>query len=64
VPTVKVDRVKIAMPKGATVVVSGTELGMAEVVELLGETLKEARKAVETFDVSTWIKMMKDKSKT
>ncbi len=62
-PTVKLSRVKIAMPKGATVVVSGNDLGMAEVVELLCETLKEARKAAEHYDVKTWQAMMKDRAK-
>lgn len=62
-PTVKLSRVKIAMPQ-ATVVISGTELSMAEVVELLAETLKEARKAADQFDVKTWQSMMKDKAKS
>ena len=55
-------RVKIAMPEAA-VVISGKELSMSRVVDLLTETLKEARKAADTFDVRTWQKMMKDKSK-
>lgn len=62
VTAVKMSRVKIAMPKGATVVVSGDELCMAEVVELLAETLKEARKAADQYDVKTWVSMMKDKA--
>lgn len=61
--SVKLSRVKIAMPRGATVVISGNELSMAEVVELLSEVLKEAKKSAETFDVKTWVKMMADKSK-
>jgi len=60
---VKVSRVKIAMPD-ATLVITGKELSMAEVVELLSETLKEARKAADRYDVKTWVSMMKDKSKT
>jgi hypothetical protein len=36
---------------------------MAEVVDLLNETLKEARKAVDQYDVRTWQSMMKDKAK-
>ena len=59
---VKLSRVKIAMPQ-ATVVISGMELSMAEVVDLLAETLKEARKAADQFDVKTWQSMMKDKAK-
>ena len=62
-PAVRMDRVKIPMPQGATVVVSGNALGMAEVVELLTETLKEAKKAAETFDVKTFQSMMRDKAK-
>jgi ParB family chromosome partitioning protein len=62
-PAVKLSRVKIAMPQ-ATVVISGKELSMAEVVDLLAETLKEARKAADQFDVKTWQSMMRDKSKS
>jgi ParB family chromosome partitioning protein len=61
-PAVKLSRVKIAMPE-ATLVISGKELSMAEVVELLSETLKEARKAADQFDVKTWVRMMADKAK-
>ena len=62
-PTVRLSRVKIAMPQGASVVVSGGDLGMSEVVELLSETLKEARRAAEQYDVKTFQSMMKDRSK-
>ena len=61
-PAVKLARVKIAMPE-ATLVITGQELSMAGVVELLSETLKEARKAADQFDVKTWVRMMADKSK-
>jgi len=61
-PAVKLSRVKIAMPQ-ATVAISGKELSMAGVVELLTETLKEARKAADQYDVKTWQSMMKDKAK-
>ncbi len=60
---VRMSRVKIAMPAGATVVVSGNDLSMAEVVELLSETLKEAKRAAEQFDVKTWQAMMRDKAR-
>lgn len=60
---VRLSRVKIAMPQCATVVISGKDLGMTEVVELLGETLKEARKAAEQYDVKTFQSMMRDKAK-
>ncbi len=61
--TIKLARVKIAMPQGASVVVSGNDLSMSDLVELLSETLKEARKAAEQYDVKTFQSMMKDKAK-
>jgi ParB family chromosome partitioning protein len=60
---VRLSRVKIAMPQGASVVVSGKELAMTDLVDLLGETLKEAKKAAEQFDVKTFQAMMRDKAK-
>ncbi len=60
--TIKLARVKVAMP-GATLVITGEELSMAGVVELLSETLKEARKAADQYDVKTWVRMMADKAK-
>lgn len=62
-PAVRLSRVKIAMPQGASVVLSGKDLSMSDVVELLAETLKEARKAAEQYDVKTFQSMMKDKAK-
>ncbi len=62
-PTVRLSRVKIAMPNGACVVLSGNDMGMAEVVELLAETLKEARRVADQYDVKTWQHMMRDKAK-
>jgi ParB family transcriptional regulator, chromosome partitioning protein len=61
-PAVKLSRVKIAMPE-ATLVISGRELSMAGVVELLSQTLQQARKAVDQYDVKTWVRMMADKAK-
>jgi ParB family transcriptional regulator, chromosome partitioning protein len=58
---VKLSRVKIAMPE-ATMVITGKELSMAGVVDLLSETLKEARKAAEQYDVKTFQSMMRDKA--
>jgi ParB family chromosome partitioning protein len=62
-PVVKVSRVRIDMPHGASVVISQKDLSMSEVVELLTETLKEARKAAAQYDVKTWTRMMADKAK-
>jgi ParB family chromosome partitioning protein len=61
---VKLSRVKIAMPEGASVVVSGREVSMIQLIELLGDTLKEARKAADTYDVRTFVSMMRDKAKS
>ena len=60
---IKLSKVKIAMPQ-ATVIITGQELSMGEVVDLLANTLKEARKAADQFDVKTWQSMMKDKAKS
>ena len=62
-PNRQVGRVKITMPNNASVVLSGNDLTMSEVVELLAETLKEARKAADQYDVKTFVSMMKDKAK-
>lgn len=59
---VRLSRIKIPMPQ-ATVVITGNELGMSEIVDLLSETLKEARKAADRYDVKTWQAMMRDKAK-
>lgn len=62
-PAVRMRRVKIAMPQGASVIVSGNDLSMSDLVELLSETLKEARRAAEQYDVKTFQSMMRDKAK-
>jgi ParB/RepB/Spo0J family partition protein len=62
-PAVKMSRVKIAMPNNVSVVLSGNDLSIFQVVELLAATLKEARKAADQYDVKTWVSMMKDKAK-
>ena len=49
--------------KGVTLSLSGDGLDMAKVVEALAETLKEARKAADRYDLRTWQAMMKDKAK-
>ena len=60
---IKLSRVKIAMPQGATVVITGKELSIAGLVDLLTETLREARKAAEQYDVKTFQSMMRDKAR-
>ena len=49
--------------EGAMVVITGNDLSMGEVVQLLTDTLKEARKAAEQYDVKTFQSMMRDRSK-
>ena len=62
-PEVKLSRVKIAMPEGASVAISGKQLNMAQLVELLTETLKEARKAADEYNVRTFVSMMRDRAR-
>jgi ParB family transcriptional regulator, chromosome partitioning protein len=62
-PAIKMSRVKIAMPQGASVVVTGSSLSISDVVDLLSQTLREARKAAEQYDVKTFQNMMRDKAK-
>jgi ParB family transcriptional regulator, chromosome partitioning protein len=61
---VKLTRVKAALPSGIEVVFSGKELGLDDVIESLGELLKEAKKAnASGLDVKTWSAVLRDKSK-
>ena len=60
-PAVRMSRVKIPLV-GGTIVISGNELDMTSVVDLLSESLKEAKKAADQFDVKTFQAMMKDKA--
>jgi hypothetical protein len=54
---VKVQKVRIVLP-GAAVILSGKALDMSAVVELLEDCLKQAKRAAETYDVKTWMRMM------
>src|SRR5262249_21391546 len=60
---VRLEKVTVPLPGGRQVVISGQGLAMADVVDVLGELLKEARKAAETYDVKTFQSMMRDRSK-
>ena len=42
---------------------SGKDLDMSAVVELLADCLKEARKAAEQYDVKTFQAMMHDRAR-
>ena len=59
-PDVKVvSRVKIEMPNGESVVVSGSGLNMARLAELLGQAQKEVRKAAPQHDVKSFSSMQR-----
>jgi hypothetical protein len=61
--SVKMSRVKIALSGGASVVLTGKALGMSEVIELLEDCLKKAKKAAEKYDVKIFQRMMAAEAK-
>lgn len=63
-PQVRVKRIACPLPSGLSVVVSGQELSLDELIEALGDAQKEARKAREQgLDAKTFSAVMKDKAK-
>ncbi|MGH7169981.1 MAG: ParB/RepB/Spo0J family partition protein [Gemmataceae bacterium] len=61
---VKLARVRCPLSNGATVVISGPEMSLADVIEALGQALDAAKKAnKESLDVKTAEKVWKDKAK-
>jgi ParB/RepB/Spo0J family partition protein len=62
--TVKLSRIRAPLASGVEVVISGKELGLDDVIESLGELLKDAKKANESrIDVKTWSAVLKDKAR-
>jgi len=62
---VKAARISIPLPCGTKIVMSGTKLTLADVVEQLSECLQAARSALrQDWDVKTWQKVMQDVSTT
>lgn len=62
--TAKLTRVKAPLPSGVEVAIAGQELGLEDVIESLGELLKEAKKASDAgLDVKTWAAILRDKAK-
>lgn len=60
----RVKRVVLPLPGGASVTVAGAELSLDDLIECLGESQKEARKAREQgLDARTFSAVMKDKAK-
>ncbi len=63
-PAVRMSRVKCELGGNLSVMVSGNELGLDEVIEALGNAQKEARRAREqNLDVKTWSAVMRDRAK-
>jgi hypothetical protein len=63
-PSVTLKRVKIAMPEGKTVVLTGAEMSLDEVIAALEVALSAARRAQkENLDVKTAEKVWRDKAK-
>jgi len=62
---VKVNKLKIPLgPQGRSVTISGSNLSLDDVIEILQETMKSARKAQgENLDGKTWVQVMKQKAK-
>jgi len=64
VQQVRVKRITCPLSSGASVVVSGEELSLDDLIEALGDAQKEARKAREQgLDAKTFSAVMKDKAK-
>lgn len=60
----RIKRIACPLPSGATVVVSGEELSLDDIIEALGEAHKEARKAREQrLDAKTFSAVMRDKAR-
>jgi ParB family chromosome partitioning protein len=62
---VKVNRLKIPLgPEGESVTITGSDLSLADAIEILQDTLKFAKKAQsENLDVKTWRAVMRDRAK-
>ena len=63
-PHVRVKRIACPLLSGVSIVLSGEELSLDDVIEALAEAHKEARKARDqNFDVKTFGAVMRDKAK-
>jgi ParB/RepB/Spo0J family partition protein len=63
-PAVKLSRCRVPLPTGTTVVVSGPEMSLADLIDALSSALDAARKASKDgLDVKTMQAVMKDKAK-
>jgi ParB family chromosome partitioning protein len=63
-PNVRMSRVKCELGGGVSIMVTGTSLGLDEVIDALGMAQKEARKARDqNLDVKTFSAVMRDRAK-
>jgi ParB family chromosome partitioning protein len=63
-PKVRAGRVKSDLAGNVSITVVGSELGLDEVIEALGDAQKEARKARDqNLDVKTWSAVMRDRAR-
>lgn len=61
---VRASKIKCALPSGVQVVVSGNEMTLDEMIEAMGEAIKEAKKAREQgLDARTFSAVMRDRAK-
>jgi ParB family chromosome partitioning protein len=62
-PAVRTSRVKCALPSGVSIVVSGDDLSLDDLIEAFSEAQREARRARDqSLDVRTFQAVMRDKS--
>jgi ParB/RepB/Spo0J family partition protein len=63
-PNVRLERIRCPLAGGASVIVSGTSLGVDELIDVLGAVLREARRArSQNLDIKTLAQIMADRAK-
>jgi ParB family transcriptional regulator, chromosome partitioning protein len=64
-PGIRVNRLKIPLgPQGRSVIIAGSDISLADAIDLLQQTLRLAKKAQgENLDGKTWVQVMKQKAK-
>ncbi|MGH7173852.1 MAG: ParB/RepB/Spo0J family partition protein [Gemmataceae bacterium] len=63
-PTVRLSRFKYPLPSGVEITVAGKELSIGDLIDALGELVKEAKKAGDQgLDIKTLVAMAKDKAR-
>ena len=63
-PTVRLSRFKYPLPSGVEITVAGKELSICDLIDALGELVKEAKKASDQgLDIKTLVAVAKDKAR-